>query len=83
MSVQEEIDRHERDALFVQEHREELLRQFPETWIAVYDRRIVGAAKELPQLIEQVKQKGIRPGRTYREFLTDNDDLLIVFSDPE
>lgn len=76
--VQEELERFTRDMLYFDQHRQELLQQHPERWIAIYHQEVVGAAKELRRLIRQLERKGIPPGQVFREYLTARADLLIL-----
>jgi Family of unknown function (DUF5678) len=78
MNPTAEHERYRADALFFEEQREELLQQHPEHWIAVYDRRIVGTARELLQLLEQLDRQGLPRGRVFVEFLPAKEDLLIL-----
>ncbi len=64
MSIQDDLDRFTADALYVQEHRQELLQKYPERRIAVYNQEVIGAAKNLPGLLKQVKRRGIPPARS-------------------
>lgn len=78
MQVQQELERYRRDAFYLEQHREELLRQYPEQWIAIYHQQVVGAANDLRRLIRQLERKGIPPGEVFEEFLTNKDELLIL-----
>jgi hypothetical protein len=78
MQIQQELDRFRADALYVEEHREELLKQYPERWVAILDRRVVGAAKDVRRLVKQLERKGIPPEDTYCRYLTDKDELLFL-----
>lgn len=78
MQVQQELERYRRDAFYLEQHREELLRQYPEQWIAIYHEQVVGAAKDPRRLIRQLERKGIPPGEVFEEFLTNKDELLIL-----
>jgi hypothetical protein len=76
--VQQEIERFEADGDYVQEHREELLRQHPERWVAVYNLQVVAVARNISTLVRQLKRKGIPPGHAYRAYLTENEPFLIL-----
>ena len=78
MQVQEELQRHRQDALYFQQHRQELLTRYPEHWLAIYNQQVVAAAKDHKRLLRQLERKGIPPGRVFREYLTDEEDLLIL-----
>jgi len=76
--IQEDMDRYRADAAYFEAHRRALLEEYPEQWVAVYHQEVVGAAKDIKRLVKQLERKGIRPGRTYREYLTDKEELLIL-----
>ncbi len=78
MQAQQELARFTADMAYVDQHRQELLRQYPDRWVAVYNEHVVGAAKDLKKLIKHLERKGITPGHVYREYLTDKEDLLIL-----
>jgi hypothetical protein len=54
------------------------LEQYPERWVAIYDEQVVAAAPELAPLLKMLERQGIPRGRTFVEYLTAKDDLLIV-----
>lgn len=76
--IQVDLERFDRDAAFYEAHREELLQQYPERWVAIYNQEIVGAAEDLKQLIAQLERKGIPRGRAFVEYVTSNEELLIL-----
>jgi hypothetical protein len=76
--VREEMARFRADATWVEAHHVELLERYADQWIAVYDQQVVGAARDLKRLVKQLEGKGIRPGRTYTEYLTEKDEVLIL-----
>ena len=80
MQPQLELERFTQDALWVEERREQLLETYRDRWIAVYNREVVGAARDLTRLLRQLQRKGISPAHAYRRYLTDKEELLIVFS---
>jgi hypothetical protein len=66
------------DALWLDAHRDELLREYPERWVAVFDGRVVATAAELRDLIDQLDAgDGLRE-RAVIEFVSDEDIDLIV-----
>jgi hypothetical protein len=76
--VQEEMERFRADAAWMDAHRGKLLQRYLDQWVAVYDQQVVGAAKDMKRLVKELERKGIRPGRTYTEYLTDKGELLIL-----
>lgn len=82
MSIQDELERFTEDAKYFDRHRQELLEQYPEHWVAVYNQQVVGAATDIKRLISKVQEQGIRPGEVYREYLTTDETLLILVAIP-
>ncbi len=80
MQVEQEIEHYRADALYFEAHRQELLRQYPEQWVAVYDRQVVATASEIPELREQLDQQGFPRGEVFVEYVSTKDDLLILGS---
>ena len=80
MQVRQELERFHADAEYFERHRQELLERYPERWVAVYNQEVVGSAKDIKRLVRQLERKGIQPGRTYREYLTEKEELLILLS---
>lgn len=80
MKAQQELERFRNDALYFDPHREELLAQYPDRWVAICDQPVVGAAKDLKRLIKQVQRKGLSPGRVYRGQLSTKEEFLILFT---
>jgi hypothetical protein len=81
--VQQELEQYQRDAHYFNEHRAELLAQYPERWVAIYNQQVVGVAKDPKRLKSQLERKGIKPSRVYREYLTNREELLILLLEPE
>lgn len=78
MGIQRELERFTSDAEYLDRHRRELLSRYPDRWVAIYDQRVVGASRDLKRLIRQLERKGIPPAQTYREYLTEKEELLIL-----
>lgn len=78
--VQQELEQFRSDAQYLEDHREELLEQYPERWVAIYNQQVVGAAKDAKRLKRQLERKGIPASRVFREYLTKKEELLILAS---
>lgn len=76
--VQQELERHRRDAEYFQAHRQELLERYPDHWVAVYNLEVVGAAKDHKRLIRQLQRKGTPASMAFVDYLTEKEDLFIV-----
>ena len=78
MQAQQELDQFSADMAYFDAHRDELLAQYPEHWVAVYRGQVVGTAKQLPQLMAQLNRKGFPRGNVFVDYATAKDDLLIL-----
>lgn len=78
MTIQEELDRFTADARFFDEQRDALLERFPEQFVAIYNREVVGAASEMTQLVAELKRRGIPPGEVYHEYLSRKPVTLML-----
>ena len=80
--MQKELERFRDDATYVDEHREELLQRYPESWIAVFERQVVADDLDPKRLLRKVQKQGLLPGRVYRTHLSGKEDLLILATNP-
>jgi len=78
MQVQQELERFRADVAYFDEHRRELSEQHPQRWVAIYNQKVVGAAKDLERLIKQLERKGIPRGRAFVDYASEREDLLIL-----
>lgn len=78
MQVQEGLKRFRADTDYFDEHRHELLERLPEQGVAVYNREIIGAAKDIKGLIRKLERKVVDPGKAYCEYLTEKPEVLIL-----
>jgi hypothetical protein len=74
------LDQFTADALFVDTHRQDLVRRYPDQWIAVHQGEIVVAAGEIEELPGQIERAGLPAGHVYREFLSSEDEVPILSS---
>lgn len=82
MTVNEELARFERDGDYLDQHYEELLEQYPEQWVAIYNQRVVAHAKDIWELVRQVREGGIPPGDIFQSYLTKNPPEWILLGTP-
>ena len=76
--LQAELQRFKRDTRYYEAHREALLTQYPEQWVAVFNQQVVGAAPDFEQLLAMLEQSGIPVERTLIEHVTHKEELLIL-----
>jgi hypothetical protein len=76
--IEQELERQRYDALYFEDRRQELMVQYPDHWIAVYNEAVVATAKRLPQLIRKLDKLGVPCGKVFVEDLSTKDDILIL-----
>ena len=75
---QAELRRFHQNVEYFQMHREELLKQYPEQWVAVFDEGIVGADPDYEHLLDELQAKHVPLGKVFIQRATDKDELLIL-----
>ena len=78
--LQAELQRFKRDTQYYEAHREELLTQYPEQWVAVFNQQVVGAAPDFDQLLTMLERRSIPAQRALIEHVTCKAELLILQS---
>ena len=78
MVTPETVERYREDALYFAQQHPALLEQYPDAWVAVFDRQVVASAKELDNLLAELDRKGIPRGQVFIEYLSTKDDLYIL-----
>ena len=77
-SSQVRIEEHGRDVEYYEAHYVELLAQYPDQWIAILDRKVVGASDDAFKLMVQVEADGVPSNRVLRRHMTKDAELLIL-----
>ncbi len=75
---QAELERFKRDIDYYVSHQEELLGQYPDKWIAIFDQQVVGSATDFEQLLKDLSERGIPAERILVEHLSDEEELFIL-----
>lgn len=78
MHARQELERFNRDITYFQAHQQELLAQYPECWVAIYNQQVVGTSPHFDQLLEELRKVGVPPERVFVEYLTQTQELLIL-----
>jgi hypothetical protein len=78
MPLEKEIERFRKDGEYLEEHRKELLEQYPEQWVAIFNGEVVAAAEDHEELLDQLEANRIPVGQARREYLTRSEDILIL-----
>jgi hypothetical protein len=79
MSEHEELlEKFQREIEYAEAHREELLNQYPEQWVAILDQQVVGVKPDIYQLTEDLNAKGILIDQVLIKHLTQQQELFIL-----
>jgi hypothetical protein len=76
--AEEEFEQFQKDVSYTEAHHEELLNQYPEQWAAILHQKVVGAAPDVYQLIDELQERGIPTERVVLRHLTRREELLIL-----
>ena len=77
-SQQECIARFQRDVDYFESHYEQLLREHPEQWVAIFNQAVVGTDSDFDALLETLDQAGIPIESALIERVTSEEDILIL-----
>ena len=77
VDAQQELARFQRDTDYFLAHHDELLREYPDHWVAIYEGRVIVAA-EFDALLARLSEAGVPAGRAYIQPLKQKPDILIV-----
>ena len=73
-----EMQHFKEDTLFVNDNAREIRRLYPDQWVAVYDKQVVGADANLDRLLDNLKALGYPPGKSLIKRVETNPMNLIV-----
>ena len=73
-----ELRRFQQDTDYLRTHWDDLLERYPEQWIAIYNREVVGVAPDFDRILGELKKCGVPIGRARIEHMTRHDDVLIL-----
>lgn len=72
------LKRFKKEIDYYQAHHDELLEQYPEEWVAIFNRAVVAADSEPEKLLATLREKGVPVERALVEHLTRHEDTLIL-----
>jgi ribosomal protein L20 len=75
---QPEFQQYQKDIEYAETQHEELLRQYPEQWVAILNEEVVGSDSDVYRLIERLRRCGIPTERAVLRHLTEQEELLIL-----
>jgi len=70
--------RFKRDCEFIEYHHEELLKKYPNEWVAVYDVEVIDTDKDFLALLRRLKQKGAPTNKMVIRFMDTDPKPLIL-----
>ncbi|MBI5148694.1 hypothetical protein HZA33_03365 [Candidatus Pacearchaeota archaeon] len=62
--IRNEFKRNREDLEFYTNNHKRLRREYPDQWVAIYDKKVVGHGKDLEKLCDELTEKGIETGHT-------------------
>ena len=75
---QETFQKFKRDVDYYEARREELLKRYPERWIAIRDGEVIVAASSPEEIRDYITEKGLPRDRVLVRHLTTKEDLLVL-----
>jgi hypothetical protein len=75
-----ELERFHSDALWFSEHYGELKAQYPDQWVGVYNKKVVGASPDGLEIIDELKAAGFQVGNVYFHFIRAKEQPRILGS---
>jgi hypothetical protein len=78
-TLKQKNERYYNSVLFIEEHKEELVKKFNEQWIAVYNSKVVANNSDFRQLMRVVGKKDIPQDEMLVQYLT-SEDILTLYT---
>lgn len=73
-----EFEQFQRDIAFGETHHDELLKRYPEQWVAILNEGVVGAAPDVYHLLDELTVRRIPTERVVLRHLSRQEELLIL-----
>ena len=73
-----ELERFGRDVNYYYAHHQELLEQYPEQYVGIFNESVAGANPNLKILVAKLREGGTPPERTFVKYLTHKPITLIL-----
>jgi hypothetical protein len=77
---QAELRRFKRDIDYYEAHREELLKRYPEQWVAIFNEQVAASDSDFDHLLSTLDQHRVPSERALIKHVTEKDELLILRS---
>lgn len=66
------------NAEYYEAHYDELLEQYPERWVAIYNQEVVGTASDARKLLTRLKQERLPLRKVLVKHLTREEEVFIL-----
>ena len=66
------------NAEYYEAHYDELLEQYPERWVAIYNQEVVGTASDARKLLTRLKQERLPLRKVLVKHLTREEEIFIL-----
>ena len=76
--VQAELERFKKDTAYYEAHHEELLKKYPDQWVAIFDQQVVGISPDYELLLTRLEEERVPIERTLFKLLTQNEENWIL-----
>ncbi len=74
---QRKYQEYERSLSFVENNKDELLKQYKDSWIAVYRSKIIAHSKNPETIIDKITKTGEPLEEVFVEFITDKKEITL------
>ena len=78
LMIIDHLDQFRDDTNFLESIRPELQNQYPNRWVGIYQRRVVGTGATLKEVIRKLDEKGVPKSRAVIDFLRTEALRLIL-----
>lgn len=75
--AQKELDHFRKDTKWYRDHYDELLGQYPDQWVAIYDEELVAVSPNQDEMFAALKKKGAKATKAYIQYLSTKDEMWI------
>lgn len=74
-----EMNQFKKDIEFLESRSKDLIKKYPDHWVAVYEEKLVGSNKDFSALFSELKKNEIPTNKTVIRFLSTKPIKIILF----
>ncbi len=63
---------------FLERNEDKLKEKYPDKWIGILNKKVVGVSDDLQNLVNDLRSRGIDTGKAVVEFLPTSEDIWIL-----